>query len=79
MGQTTTTEPNSMRLLAQALLLGVGPDETARALSAEFGWDAAVLTLAELSEPRAGAALGAAVAAREDLPSRPSSSQRPLG
>lgn len=78
MCQTTTTGPHSMRLLARALLLGVGPDETARALSAEFGWDAAVLTLAQLTEPRAGAALGAAVAAQDDLPARPPSAERPL-
>lgn len=78
MGQTTTSEPNRMRLLARALLLGVGPDETARALSAEFGWDAAVLTLAQLPEPRAGAALGAAVAAQDDLPTRPSPFPRPF-
>lgn len=68
-----------MRLLARALLLGVGPHETARALSAEFGWDAAVLTLAQLTEPQAGAALGAAVAAQDDLPAQPPPSQRPLG
>lgn len=74
-----TTEPPGMRLLARALLLGVGPQETARALSAEFGWDAAVLTLAQLTEPQAGAALGAAVAAQDDLPAQPPSSQRPLG
>lgn len=79
MCQTTTTEPDSLHLLARALLLGVGPDETARALSAEFGWDAAVLTLAQLSEPQAGSALRAAVAAQDDLPTRPASPPRPLG
>lgn len=76
---TETTEPHRMRLLARALLLGVGPHETARALSAEFGWDAAVLTLAQLAEPQAGVALGAAVAAQDDLPAHPRSSQRSLG
>lgn len=79
MCQTTTLEPNGMRLLARALLLGVGPDETARALSAEFGWDAAVLTLAQLTGPQAGAAVAAAVAAQDDLPTRPSSSPPPVG
>lgn len=80
MRETAPAGSSGMRLLlARALLLGVGPDETARALSAEFGWDAAVLTLAELTEPQAGAALGAAVAARDDLPAEPPASSRSLG
>lgn len=68
MHRTSTT---SLHFLARALLLGVGPEETARALAAEFGWDAAVLTLADLPEPDARAALWAAVAACEDLPAEP--------
>lgn len=78
MRPTATTASNGMRLLARALLLGVGPEEAARALSAEFGWDAAVLTLAELPEPEAGAALRAAVAAQDDLPDAPPALRGPL-
>lgn len=71
------TSSTSLPLLARALLIGVGPAETARALGAEFGWDAAVLTLADLPEPEARAALWTAVAAQDDLPSEPPHSAPP--
>lgn len=79
MRQLADTGSSGLRLLARALLLGVGPDETARALCGEFGWDATVLTLAELAEPQAGAALRAAVAARDDLPAEPPAPPRRFG
>lgn len=68
-------ETTGLHLLARALLLGVGPAETAYALRAEFGWDEAVLTLAELPEPRAAAGLWALVADNEPQHGPPSSPQ----
>lgn len=70
-------ETTGLHLLARALLLGVGPAETAHALRAEFGWDVAVLTLAELPEALAAEGLWALVAVGEPQPGRPSSSSSP--
>jgi hypothetical protein len=73
------TESTGLHLLARALLLAVGPAETARVLRDEFGWDTALLTLAELTEPQAPAALWTVVADGGDRPGRPPSSSPHAG
>lgn len=67
-------ETTALHLLARALLSSVGPVETAHALRAEFGWDVAVLTLAELPEAQAAGGLWALAADAAEEPDHPSSS-----
>lgn len=69
------TDHSSLHVLARALLLGVGPREAVHALSEEFGWDCALLTLAALPEPEARTALWHAVSARVASHSGPSGSR----
>ena len=64
----TRDDRAGVKVLARALLLGVGPEETVRALSNEFGWDCTLLVLAELLEPEARTALWHAVAAHDVMP-----------
>lgn len=66
-----------VKVLASALLVGVGPSATVHALTEEFGWDRTLLALADLPEPEARTALWQAVAAHDVVADRPDDSERP--